>query len=125
MAPVVNGPRTLGRLERAIEHRQMLVLNMWSAFDGSGSVDVTHDGIGLLMRVTQLEKCARNRVIDNLDHAAANQLLVLDQRQVGLDTSGVAVHHEADGSSRSENCNLAVSVTVFFSVGEGFVPARL
>src|SRR6185295_9718694 len=34
---------------------------------------------------------------DDLHRTATDELLELDQRQVGLDAGGVAVHHQADG----------------------------
>ena len=44
--------------------------------------------------------------------AAAHQLLVLDERDVGLDAGGVAVHHEADGAGGRQHRDLAVAVAV-------------
>ncbi len=76
----------------------MLVLNVGRAFDGAGGVYVAHDGVGLLVGIAELEEGAGDGIVHDLDHAAAYQLLVLDQRQVGLDAGGVAVHHEADGA---------------------------
>ena len=93
------------------------------AFDGAGGVDVADDRVGLLVGVAELEQRGRDGVVDDLDHAAADQLLVLDQREVGLDAGSVAIHHEADGAGGSENCDLRVAVAVFFAVGESFVPA--
>ena len=98
MPHVGDGARALGRLERAIEDGEMLVLNMRRAFDGAGSVDVADDGVGLIVGVAELEQRRGHGVVDDLDHAAADQLLVLDQSQIRLDSSGVAVHHEADGA---------------------------
>ena len=100
-----------------------IVLNVRRAFDGAGRVDVADDGVGLLVRVSELEQRGGHGVVDDLDHASADQLLVLHQRQIGLDTGSVAVHHEADGAGGGEDCYLAVAVAVFFAVGQGFVPA--
>ena len=47
VAHVVDRARALGRLEGAIEHRQMLVLNVRRAFDGAGGVDVADDRVRL------------------------------------------------------------------------------
>ena len=123
MSHVVDGARALGRLEGAIEDGEMLVFDVRRAFDGAGRVDVADDGVGLLVGVAELEERGGHGVVDDLDHAAADQLLVLHQREVGLDAGGVAIHHEADGAGGSEHGDLAVAVAVLFAVGEGFVPA--
>ena len=125
VAHVVDGARALGGLEGAIEDGEMLVLDVRRAFDGAGGVDVADDGVGLLVRVAEFEQSAGHGVIDDLDHAAADQFLVLNERQVGLDAGGVAVHEEADGAGGGEDRDLAVAVAVLFAVGEGFVPALL
>ena len=119
---VVNGARALGRLEGAVEDRQVLVLDGGRAFDGSGGVDVADDGVGLVAGVAELEQRRGHGVVHDLDHAAADQLLVLHQREVGLDAGGVAVHHEADGAGGREHRDLRVAVAELLAVGEGFVP---
>ena len=98
---------------------------MRRAFDGASRVDVADDGVGLLVRVSELEERGGHGVVDDLDHASADQLLVLHQSQIGLDAGGVAIHHEADGAGGSEHGDLAVAVSVLFAVREGFVPALL
>ena len=118
-----DGACALRGLEGAIEDGEMLVLDMRRAFNGAGGVDVADDGVGLLVGVAELEQGGGDGVVDDFNHAAADQLLVLDQGEIGLDAGGVAVHHEADGSGWGEDCDLGISVAVFFAVGEGFVPA--
>ena len=119
----MDGPRALRRLERAIKDREMLVFHMRRAFDGAGRVDVADDCVGLIVRVSELEQRRRHGVVHDLDHAAADQLFVLHQRQIGLDAGGVAIHQEADGAGGGEDRDLGVAVAVLFAVGEGFVPA--
>ena len=75
--------------------------------------------------VAELEERGRDRVVHDLDHASANQLLVLDEREVRLDAGGVAVHHEADGASGREHSDLSVAVSELLAVSEGFVPSGL
>ena len=123
MSHVVDGARALGRFERAIEDGEMSVFDVRRAFDGAGGVDVANDGIGLIVRVSELEQRGGHSIVDDFDHAAADQLLVLHQRQVRLDSCCVAVHHEADGAGGSEHGDLRIAIAVFFSVGESFVPA--
>ena len=120
---VVNGARALRRLEGAIEDGEMLVLDVRRAFDGAGRVDVADDGVGLVVGVAQLEQRGGDGVVDDLDHAAADQLLVLHQRQVGLDAGGVAVHHEADGAGGRQHCDLARCGSRAFRRGRGLRPS--
>ena len=61
-------------------------------------------------------------LIDDLQHAAADELLVLDQRDVGLDAGGVAIHHEGDGAGGREDGDLGVAVAVLLAEGVGLVP---
>ena len=96
-----------------------------SAFDGAGGVDVGDDGLDVGVGVAELEERAGDGVVDDLDHAAADELLVLDEGEVGLDAGGVAVHHEADGAGGREDGDLGVAVAVLLAVGEGLIPAVL
>ena len=52
---------------------------MRRAFDGSGGVDVADDGVGLLVGVSELEEGGGDGLVDDLDHAAADQLFVLHE----------------------------------------------
>ena len=74
------------------------------------------------VRVAELEQRGGHGAVDDLDHAAADQLLVLHQAQLGLDAGGVAVHHEADGAGGSQHGDLGVAVAVFFALGQRRVP---
>src|SRR5262249_54086885 len=48
----------------------------------------------------------RHRPVDDLEVAAAGELLELDQREVGLDAGGVAVHHQAYGAGGRDHADL-------------------
>ena len=98
MPGVVNRPSAFRRLERAIKDGQVIILNMRRPLNRSGSVDVADDRIRLLMRVSKLEQSRRHRIVDDLNHPSAHQLLVLHQRQIRLYASSIAVHHEAYGA---------------------------
>ena len=50
--------------------------------------------------------------VDDLEIAAAGELLELDQREIGLDAGRVAVHHEADRAGRRDDRHLRVAVAV-------------
>ncbi len=83
-----------------------------------GGVDEGDDGVDFSVGVAELEERGGHGVVDDLDHAAADELLVLDEGEVGLDAGGVAVHHEADGSGGSEDGHLGVAVAVLLTAGE-------
>ena len=123
MAHVVDGPRPLGRLERAVKDGKMLVLDIGRAFDGPGRVNVRDNLVSFVVIVPQLEQSRRHSIVHDLDHPATNQLLVLNQRQIRLNPGSIAIHHETYSACRSEDSYLGVAVAVFFAVGEGFVPA--
>ena len=101
----------------------MLVFNIRSAFDSSRRVDVADDLVSFLVRVAELEERSRHGVVHDLDHAPANQFLVLHQRQIRLHTSCVAIHHEANCAGGGEHGDLRVAIAEFFAVGESLVPA--
>ena len=61
--------------------------------------------------------------VHDLQHAAAGQEFVFDQRDVGLDAGSVAIHEERDRASRGEHGDLCIAITVLATRGEGAVPA--
>ena len=65
-----------------------------------------------------------DRLVDDLEVAAAGQLLELDQGEVGLDPGGVTVHQQADGPGRREHGGLGVAVAVLLAQLQGQVPRR-
>ena len=121
----MNGPLSLGRLERAIEHRQVRVLQPRRAFDRLVLVDVVDDRVDLRRRVAELPERHRHGLVDDLHQPAADELLVLHERDVGLDAGRVAVHHEADGAGRREHGRLRVPVAELLAELHRIVPRRL
>ena len=115
VAHVVDRPHAARRLERAVEHRQVRVLDVRRPLDGLVLVDVLDDLLDLLRGVAQLLERHRHGLVDDLHQPAADQLLVLDQRDVRLDAGGVAVHHEADGAGRREHGRLRVAEAVLLA----------
>ena len=88
------------------------------------------DGVGLDLgdvgfRIAERAQRLRHRAVDDLEVAAAGQLLELDQREVGLDAGGVAVHHQADGAGRRDHGRLRVAVAVLLAEIDGPVPGGL
>ena len=122
---VVDRPRAAHRLERAVEHRQVRLLDVRRPLDRLVLVDVVDDLLDLRLRVAQLLQRHRHGLVDDLHHPAADQLLVLHQRDVGLDAGRVAVHHEADGPGRRQHRRLRVAEAVLLAHLDDLVPDRL
>ena len=69
----------------------------------------------LRLRVAEHAQRLRHRPVDDLEIAAAGELLELDQREVGLDAGGVAIHHQADGAGRRDHRDLGVAIAVLLA----------
>src|SRR3954447_17506777 len=106
----MNEPRAVLRTEAAVEYRKMFGLQMRSAFNRAGRIDMRDNLLNLLRRVSKLDQGRWNRLIYDLDDAAANQLFILHQCEIGLYAGCVAIHHESDGPGRSNHGCLRVSV---------------
>ena len=63
--------------------------------------------------------------VDDLEVAAAGELLELHEREVGLDAGGVAIHHEADRAGGRDDGGLRVAVAVRLAELQRPVPGAL
>ena len=72
--------------------------------------------------VAELLERHRHGVVDDLHQPAADELLVLDERDVRLDAGRVAIHHEADRAGRREHGGLRVAVAVLLAELDALVP---
>jgi hypothetical protein len=108
--------------DRTVEDRVVLGLHERRADDGVLLVDVGDDLVDLVGRVTKLVERHRHGLVDDRDLAAADELLRLDEREVGLDPGGVAIHHEADRPGGSEDGRLRVPVARHLALVERVVP---
>ena len=84
----------------------------------TGADAVAHDLVDLLGRVAEVDECWWHRRVDDLEVATTGQLLELDEREVGLDARGVAVHHETDRAGRSDQGHLRITEAVHLAQGE-------
>ena len=73
--------------------------------------------------VAEFGKSVRNRAIDDFEIAAAGQLLEFHDREIGLYAGGVAVHNQADRSSRGNQRGLRISVAMQFAEFDRLVPS--
>src|SRR3712207_8658579 len=63
--------------------------------------------------------------VDDLEVAAAGELLELHEGEVGLDAGGVAIHHEADRARGGDHGGLGVAVAVCLAEFQSLVPGGL
>ena len=76
----------------------------------------------LRVLVPELGERHRHSLVDNLHQAAADELLVFDQRDVRLHPGRVAVHHEADCAGRRQHGCLGVPIAVLLAEVDRLVP---
>ena len=100
------------RTHRGVEDLVVLGLEARGVDDVAVLGDVGDDRLDRLGLVAHLAQRARDGLVDDLHRAAADELLELHQREVGLDAGGVAVHHEADGAGGREHRGLRVAEAV-------------
>ncbi len=81
-----------------------------------------HDGAELILCVAQREQRGLDGGVGDLEVSAAGELLELDEREVGLDAGGVAVHQQADGAGGGDDSDLGVSEAVLLAEVQGFIP---
>ncbi len=88
--------------------------------------DGISDDLGdVALAIAEPAQCFRHRAVDDLEVAAAGELLELHQREIGLDAGGVAVHHQADGAGRRHHGRLRVAIAVRFAERDSAIPGAL
>src|SRR5262249_28839337 len=102
------------------------------AADSAATPAIGDDVLDFVWRIAEAGQCRRNRGVDDLEIAAAGQLLELDQGEVRLNPGGVAIHNEADGARWGDHRDLGVAVAellaqlehtvAFFSSGFHQIP---
>ena len=75
--------------------------------------------------VAELVERPRHRLVDELHGPAADELLRLDQRELGLDAGRVAVHHQPDRAGRRQHGRLRVAVPEPLAERDRLVPRLL
>src|SRR5438445_324058 len=80
------------------------------------------DLLDLMFGVAERLQRERDGAVDDGHLPAADELLELDEREVGLDSGRVAVHEERDRPRGSEDGCLRVAITVVLAELDGLVP---
>ncbi len=108
----------LGGGERAVVEplrAQALVVDRRSSGEGAVAQRIALDRGDLGGVVAECGERLRHRAVDDLEIAAAGQLLEFDQREIGLDPGGVAIHDESDRAGRCDHRRLGVAEAVLFA----------
>ena len=124
-----------GGLERVVElaqHRVGKALGLERGMIDGGRLGqrAVADRIGLDLgdlglAVAERAQRLRHGLVDDLEVAAAGELLELHQREVGLDARGVAIHDQADGAGGRDHGRLGVAEAVLLAERDGLVPGAL
>src|SRR3984893_9086257 len=122
MALVMDGARASARLERAIENWEMRISELRRALDSVVLIEVLDDFLDLFGIVADALERARDRLVDDFQHPAADQLFVFHQRDVGLDAGGIAIHHERDGAGRGDDGCLRIAISRGLAKTQRLVP---
>ena len=85
---------TNGCTERTIENRQVFFGQLRGPFDAFPIINMGQNSGDLLRVLAKLLQRHGDRVIDDLEEASADQLLILHQGDIRLHTGRVAIHHE-------------------------------
>ena len=86
-----------------------------AARQGAGATAIEDDCFNLLGRVTKTGQGRRHGSVDDLEIAAAGQLLEFDESEVRFDAGGVAIHQQANGPGGSNDRDLGVAIAVLLS----------
>ena len=81
-----------------------------------------HDLDDLTRGIAKRLQRGGHRLVDDLEIAAARQLLELDQREIGLDPGRVAIHHQTDRAGGRDHGRLRVAVAMRLAQGQRLVP---
>src|SRR5215472_4820382 len=83
---------------------------------------VALDGGDLDGVVAECGERLRHRMVDDLEIAAAGELFEFDQREIGLDAGGVAIHDQADRAGGRDDRRLGIAEAVLFAERQRGVP---
>src|SRR4029079_13005589 len=100
----------------------MCVLEPGGAGERAAADGIVDDALDRGLVIAERGKTLRHHTVDDLEIAAAGELLEFDQREVRLDAGGIAVHDETDSSGRRDHCRLRVAVAMLPAKLDGALP---
>ena len=103
---------------------QRVVVDAGRAFQRAAADRVGDDRLDLGRRVAERRERLRHRPVDDLEVAAAGELLEFHQREVRLDAGRVAIHDEADRAGRRDDGRLGVAIAVLLAERDRALPRR-
>ena len=80
------------------------------------------DFLDLGRAIAQHVQRRRHRLVDDLEIAATGQLLEFHQREIRLDSGGIAIHHQTDRAGRCDHADLRVAITMRLAQLQRLVP---
>ena len=120
------GERGLGGGQRAVVEPlgpQGLMVDRGRAGQGAVAQRIALDRGDLGGVIAERRQRLRHRAVDDLEIAAAGELLEFDQREIGFDAGRVAIHDQADRAGGRDDRRLGVAETVLLAKRQGRVPA--
>ncbi len=109
--------------DRHIEHRQVLVGETRRADDRPVLIHVGEDLLDLLVVVPERVERQRYGPVDDRHLSAADELLELDQREVGFNACGVTIHQKADSSGGGNDHGLCIAIAICLASSDRLVPS--
>ena len=94
---------------------QRLVIDARSAGERAVAHGIFDDALDGLLGVAEPPQRLWHHAVDDLEIAAAGELLELHQREIGLDAGRIAIHHEADRAGRRDHRRLRIAVAMRFA----------
>ena len=101
---------------------EVLLVQSGRADDRAVLGEVGLDLLDLRLGVAERLQRQRHGAVDDRHLPAADELLELDEREVGLDAGRVAVHQERDRAGRCEHGRLRVAVAVELAELDRLIP---
>jgi len=123
---VGGGERGLDRLDLLVgeaARTQALVIDARRTGQRAAADRVIDNGGNRRIVIAERAQGLRHGAVDDLEIAAAGELLEFDQREIGLNAGRVAIHDEADRAGRRDDGRLCVAIAVALAHRNGEVPS--
>ncbi len=112
----------LGGKRRMVDRRRVRMVDRRRVRQRAVADRIGLDLGDLGLAVAEHAQSFRHRAVDDLEIAAARELLEFHQGEIRLDPGGVAVHHQADRAGRRDHTRLRVAIAVGLAEGQRLVP---